>query len=193
MSDDYFGGGHGSIWLQPDGANTAPAYLGCHELGDITAPGGAITRSYCPDPSGPNRWRSALTSQGPPGDVTTSIAALVGPTADFLTTVRCPVPVYVHQSLCGRSDVFLNYDAGTQVQDGRITSETKSNFSQREGTDPATLTAELEGDPPLIQYWKLTVTQQVTDEAEVEATFLVDPNIKEKTQDPCWCSLHLLI
>lgn len=166
MSDDYFGGGHGAIWLQPDGANTAPAYLGCHELGDITAPGGDITRTYCPDPSGPNRWKSAFVAQGPPGGVTTSIAALVGPTADFLTTIVCPVPVYVHQSLCGRTDTFLNYDAGTQVQNGRITSETKSNFSQREGTDPATLTAELEGDPPMIQYWKLAIARQSTEEAE---------------------------
>ena len=164
MSDNYFGGGHGAIWLQPDGANSEPAYLGCHELGDITAPKGDITRSYCRDVSGPNRWRSALTTQGPPGGVTTSIAALVGPTADFLTTVVCPVPVYVHQSMCGRTDVFLNYDAGTQVQGGRITSETKSNFAQREGADPATLTAEIEGDPPMIQYWKLAVVQQDTAE-----------------------------
>ena len=82
---DYFSGDMGTIWVQPDGPNSAPQYLGCHDMGDIAEPGGDVTKRYCPDRRGAGRWTVALTSQGIPADVTSSINAFVG----RYTTAKC--------------------------------------------------------------------------------------------------------
>ena len=171
MSEDYFSGDMGSIWVQPDGPATEPQYLGCHEMGDIAEPGGDITKRYCPDRAGHGRWKVALTSQGVPGDVTASITLYAGSTADYLQLLankaaKCPFPVYVHQSTCGRKDVFLAYEAGTLLQNCRITSRTKSNFAQREGADAAEITFELSADNPQTEYWPLRMSKLTTTEAQ---------------------------
>jgi len=171
MSEDYFSGDMGSIWVQPDGPGTEPQYLGCHDMGDITEPGGDITKRYCPDRAGHGRWKVALTSQGVPADVTASITLYAGSTADYLQLLankaaKCPFPVYVHQSTCGRKDVFLAYEAGTLLQNCRITSRTKTNFAQREGADAAEITFELSADNPQTEYWPLRMSKLTTTEAQ---------------------------
>ena len=171
MSEDYFTGDMGSLWVQPDGPNTEPQYLGCHDLGDITEPGGDITKRYCPDRAGHGRWKVALTSQGVPGDVTYSITTYAGKTADYLQSLankaaKCPFPVYAHQSTCGRKDVFLAYEAGTLLQGSRITSRGKTNIAQREGADAAELTFELSADNPMTEYWPLRMSKLTTLEAQ---------------------------
>ena len=171
MSEDYFDGNMGRIWVQPDGPNSEPFYLGCHDMGDITEPGGDITKRYCPDRNVYGRWTVALTSVGVPGDVTASITTFIGPTADYLQTLankaaRCPFPVYVHQSTCGRPDVFLAYEAGTLLQNCRITSRTKTNMALREGSDAAEMTFELSADNPMTEYWPLRMSRLTTTEAE---------------------------
>jgi len=171
MSQDYFTGDMGSIWVQPDGPNSEPQYLGCHDMGDISEPGGDITKRYCPDPSGHGRWKVAVTSQGVPGDVTASITTYVGKTADYLQklankSAKCPFPVYVHSSTCGRKDTFLAYEAGTLLQNCRITSRTKTNMAQREGADASEQTFELSADNPMTEYWPLRMSRLTTTEAE---------------------------
>ena len=138
MSEEYFSADMGSLWVQTDGPNSEPLYLGCHDIGDIAEPGGTVTKRYCPDRAGHGKWKVALTSQGIPGDVTFSITTYVGKTADYLQTLanksaKCPFPVYVHQSTCGRKDVFMAYEAGTLLQNCRFTNRTKTNMAAREG------------------------------------------------------------
>ena len=171
MSEDYFTGDMGSIWVQPDGPNTEPQYLGCHDMGDITEPGGDITKRYCPDRAGHGRWTVALTSQGVPGDVTASITTYIGSTADYLQTLankaaRCPFPVYVHESTCGRKDAFLAYEAGTLLQNCRITSRVKTNTALREAADASEMTFELSADNPFTEYWPLRMSKLTTTEAQ---------------------------
>ena len=171
MSEDYFTGDMGSLWVQPDGPNTEPQYLGCHDLGDITEPGGDVTKRYCPDPAGHGRWKVALTSQGIPGDVTYSITTYAGKTADYLQVLankaaKCPFPVYVHSSTCGRKDVFLAYEAGTLLQGSRLTSRSKTNMAQREGADASEVTFELSADNPITEYWPLRMSKLTTVEAQ---------------------------
>src|SRR3972149_12276387 len=102
--------GEGALWILPGGPNTAPDFLGCHLLGDVTEPTGDVTLGYCPDPSGPNRFKVKYSFQGVPGVVTTSITTDVQATAAALEDIACPVPLFVMQSQCGRKDVFANYD-----------------------------------------------------------------------------------
>jgi len=50
MADNYLGS-QSSLWIQLNGPNTAPAYLGCHSVGDVDEPQGDKTLLYCPDPA----------------------------------------------------------------------------------------------------------------------------------------------
>jgi photosystem II stability/assembly factor-like uncharacterized protein len=167
MSEDYFSADMGTIWMQPDGPNTAPRYLGCHDMGDIAEPIGDITQRFCPDPAGHGKWNVALTSQAMPGRVTTSITTYVGATQDYLQQLReknCPTGIYVHSSLCGRKDTFLNYDAGTMLRNAKIISRTKTKLAAREGADASEMTFEISADPPLAEYWPLRMTRLTTAE-----------------------------
>ena len=159
---EYFNASQGAIWVQPDGPNTQPYYLGCHDMGDITAPEGDITKRYCPDPSGAGKWTVAMTSQGLPGDVTASITTYVANVQDYLQQLRCPTGIYIHQAECGRKDVFSNYDAGTLLRNARITSRSKTGMAAREGADASEMSFDLSADPPLAEYWALRMSLLTT-------------------------------
>lgn len=133
MSDFYLAG-EGSLWVQPDGANTEPKYLGCHMLAGIDAPKGDVTLYYCPDPAAPNRWKVEGSSQGAQGTVTFDIEMKVGKTADYLEKVKCPVPVYVLMNKCGRKDVFA-FERAFALPSTYITNESLANLVSRTPDD----------------------------------------------------------
>lgn len=162
----YFDASQGSIWIQPDGPNTQPQFLGCHDIADVVQPQGDISQRYCNKRTVKAGWDPVLESQAPPGRVTTSITTYVGKTADWLQKVRCPVPIYIHLSTCGRRDTFLNYDAGNLLYWARITNKTKTNLAKREGSDGTEQTFELSGRPPLAEYWPLRMSRLTTTEAQ---------------------------
>jgi len=53
----HFLAGNGSLWIQPDGPNTQPQFLGCHKLGDVEQAQGDVTLLYCKDPAPPTSSR----------------------------------------------------------------------------------------------------------------------------------------
>lgn len=129
MSDFYLAG-QGAIWVQPDGPNTEPKYLGCHSLLSIDVPKGDVTLYYCPDPSAPNKFKVDGSSQSAPGPVTFDIEMKIGKTADWLEKVKCPVPVYVLMNTCGRKDNFA-FERAYALPATYITSENPTNLSAR--------------------------------------------------------------
>lgn len=170
----------GVVWAQPDGPNTEVLYLGCHDVADIVQPQGDVATRYCPDVAGPGRWVTATRTKGPPGDVTTTITTYVSVLRDYLQDVNCPVPLYIHQAMCGRMDTFNNYDSGSLLYDADITSKTKSNTAMREGSDATEQIFDVSAPPPLSEYVKLQVTRQVTAETE---NFL---DVAIMGNDQCW-------
>ena len=108
--DAYTLAGEGAVWMQPNGPNTAPQYLGCFDVGDIDEPLGDLTLVYCTDPSGPNKWKAVGSYQGEPGAIKTSLKTKMRKTAAFLELQKCPYPLYVNHVSCGRMDVFNNWD-----------------------------------------------------------------------------------
>jgi len=129
MSDFYLAG-EGAIFIQPDGANTKPRYLGCHQLLGIDVPKGDVTLYYCPDPSAPNKFVVENSSQAAPGAVTFDIEMKVGRTADWLEKVKCPVPVHVLMNKCGRKDTFV-FERAYSLPATYITTEAIANLSAR--------------------------------------------------------------
>lgn len=141
--------GNGALWVQPDGPNSQPQYLGCHSLSDITEPMGDVTLVYCPDPAIPNKFKviGSYQSQATDG-VTTSIETDVSSLADYLERINCPVPIFVHKVSNGRKNNFTAYDRSFVLKECRITQRSMTNMvakdpeSQERSTQSFDITAE---------------------------------------------------
>lgn len=138
MSDSTpFVAGQSSIWVQPNGPNTKPEYLGCHEAGDVEEGQGDVTLLYCPDEKKTGAFKVVGSVQAQADAPTFSLMTTIKKTGDWLERIKCAVPIYIHKQSCGRRDVFQNYDRTFAFSQARITSKTMSNLAARtpESTD----------------------------------------------------------
>lgn len=160
MSESYILAGEGAIWIQPNGPNTEPKYLGCHEIGDVDEPIGDIKLMYCPDPSQPNKWQVVGSVQGNPGPIGTSMLTYLKNTIDYMELVRCPVPVYIHHVGCGRMDVFDSFDRTFLLKNTYITGRKLSKLTTRspENQDRAEQGFELKAEE-MLRLFGLKVTK----------------------------------
>lgn len=127
--------GQSSLWIQPDGPNTAPQYLGCHSVGDVTEPKGDETLLYCPDPAASGAFLVKNSFSGEPGAVTATIETDLRKTADYLEDIgKCGLPIYIHKVSSGRRDVFPNFDRTFILNPAKITQLALGNLAAR---DPA--------------------------------------------------------
>jgi len=161
-----FTAGMGALWAQVDGPNTQPVYLGCHQLGDIEEPQGDVELMYCPDPSGPNRFKVVGSVQGAAGSVTTSITTDVTDELDYLERVRCPFPLYVNMVKAGRKDVFTNFDRSFIMMGLRVTSRGLTALAARTPDDNSRSeqSYDLSGEE-LLRFMVLTLSAQTITEA----------------------------
>jgi len=165
----YFDEGMGVVWVQPDGPNTAMHALLCVDLDGVTEPQGDVSLQLCRQAD--RTWATVLQSQGTPSQVTFDIVATKAIQRSWLQRQlerRCPMPVYVQHSTCGRHDVFLNYDAGELMESATITSKAKGNMAKGragEGETPAptTETFSFAAHTPAYEYYPLTITVQECD------------------------------
>lgn len=130
--NEYYEDVQGQIWAQPGGANTECFPLDCHDMDAVDEPQGDVTTSLCLQAD--RTWKTVNRSQGSPGDITFTIETWKPKTQGFLSRQverRCPIPIYIHHSLCGRQDVFNNYDQGKQLQGALITTKGSSNMVKR--------------------------------------------------------------
>jgi photosystem II stability/assembly factor-like uncharacterized protein len=127
--------GQASLWIQPDGPNTEPKYLGCHSVGDLAEPKGDETILYCPDPAQAGRFTPKNSFTGEPGSVTATVETDLRKTADYLEDIgKCGLPVYIHKVSCGRRDVFTNFDRTFILNPAKVTNASLGNLAAR---DPA--------------------------------------------------------
>ncbi len=187
----HFKAGMGALWAQPDGPNTAPAYLGCHQLGDIEVPQGDVELIWCPDASAPNKFKVVGSVQGAAGSVTTSVTTDVTDELDYLEQVKCPFPLYVHMVKAGRKDVFTNFDRTFILTNARITSMGLTGLTARTPDDNARSeqSFDLSGEE-LLRFIALTLSQQTITEANAinDITFCNDQSCRtdeDPAQDVC--------
>lgn len=131
----HYVAGEGALWAQVNGPNTAPVYLGCHQIGDIDEPQGDVELIYCPDPSGPSRFRVVNSLQGAAGAVTTSITTDITDELDYLERAKCSLPIYIHMVKSGLKNVFTNYDRSFVLTNARITSRGLTGLTARTPDD----------------------------------------------------------
>jgi photosystem II stability/assembly factor-like uncharacterized protein len=162
MSEEIFKASQASLWVQPDGPNTEPQYLGCHGVDDISQPLGDVTLFFCPDPRASGRFTPAGSFQGEPGLVTTTITGLLKKTRDYLEQMRCPGTVFVHKVLCDRRDQFKNWDRSIILQTARVTNRTIGGAAARTAADDAESTQGFDlSAVELLDAFMLTGSRQV--------------------------------
>lgn len=114
-----------AIWVQVDGPNTEPVFLGCHDMADIAMPLSEVTSVLCRKPDGKG-WDVVAEMEAPPARATATITALYGSSRDWLERVKCPYTLFLLQSSCGRPNDWGKRERYTILKNTRNTSKTKS-------------------------------------------------------------------
>jgi hypothetical protein len=138
MKGINFLAGESSIWVQDEGPNTTPKYLGCHSVGDIPEPKGDTTKLWCPNPAKTGAFVVKNSFRGEPGAISTTITTDLRKTADYLEDLAangCPFPVFIHKVSCGRRDVFTNFDRSFVLRQVDITSTTLGKLAAKDPAD----------------------------------------------------------
>lgn len=186
-SKNYHLAGEGVLWVQPDGPNTEPKYLGCHTLGDLSEPLGDVTLLYCPDPARPNAWNVVGSFRSAPGPVTTSIETDMNKTADYLEKIKCPASLYIGKVTCGRKNVFTAYDRMFVMERVWITQRSLGNMVAKNPDDQerSTMSFEISAEAMLRIYQLVGSRVSV---AETEAFNSVSSCGYDQCADDCGSS-----
>lgn len=160
MSSRQYGSNEGSIFVQPDGPNTKPLYLGCHDIGDLDEPLGDPALWQCKDPNLVGQWETSRLVVGSPGLVTTSITTDVRKVADYMETLPNNSPIYVNLMPENvKPDVFDSYDRAFAAR-FLATNRKRSNLAMGRATDSgsnerAEQVIDLSGAPPVYTFFDL--------------------------------------
>lgn len=177
--------GDGIAWIQPDGPNTKPVPLGCHDIGDVDQALGDVTIYYCPDLSTVNRWNTVGSYQGAKGPVTTTFETHVADIKDELEKIfGCGSPLYLHKVRSGRRDVFARYARTYIIPTMRITNHTLTSMGSKSPEDqsPSMQSFSVSGDDKHPAF-ELAGQRQETAETEALNT------IWSCNPDQCWDAL----
>lgn len=149
---------NGALWVQPGGPNTKVYYLGCHDLGDISAPQGGLTLLQCFD--GKGGWKTVGSTAEPPAPITTNIGTYLGGQADWLEKLTCPAPFYVLLRDCGKPDLFANRVRALILDVQRLSSINYTGLVNKSEDQPSMVNVDIEAAPPLISTYTVTAVRQ---------------------------------
>lgn len=161
MTDSHpFGSGEGAIFVQPNGPNTKPEYVGCADLGDLDEPLGDGSLWLCKDPSMPDAYVTDRINKGSPGLVSTNITVDARATASYLEELESNTPIYLNLISAGRQDTFNNYDRAF-VTRWIPTNRKRSNLALGRRDAGATperggIAVDVQGAPPLYAFFDLS-------------------------------------
>lgn len=160
----------GEIYIQPDGPNTEPQFLGtCVDLDDISEDrGGIADLIQCFD--GQGGWATLGATYSPPTPITLKLTTWLGVNLDLVERIvaenkNCPTPVYIHKRNCGQAGVFGNWARSFVLNAQRITNTTVMGLAARNEDKVAEQSAELVALPPMVRHAQLVVQRQSTSEA----------------------------
>lgn len=155
---------NGALWILPDGPNTKPQYLPCHDLEDIAETNGSITLIQCIDERG--QFKTIGATVGAPEPTTTTLGTYIGRVADWIETVRCPFALYVMLA-CGKKGVFENWERAMLVSVRAVTGRTRSGLVRISEDVPAMHTFDIEADPGVTDFFRLTSAEQSIDDTAI--------------------------
>ena len=152
----------GGLWVFPEGPNRAPAYIGCTDADDVSAPQGDIELIRCFGPDG--KYQVVGTKSTPPDPITTTLTSLTFRTRSLLERIRCEYGLMFLQRDGGRADLFCNHQRYLILADVRNTEKTYGGLVKREEDAESTRGFSLSAQPPLIDGAEITGKRIATTE-----------------------------
>lgn len=144
---------NGALFALPNGPNTAPVYMGCFDVDDLTENFGGINLLWCIDPDG--AFKVAGDTSDPPDVTTFNMGTYTGKRKEAIEGVDCPFPLYLHIRDCGRADEFANFVRTTIVDVRKLTGRTFTGRVRRaEGVEMLTQ-FEASAAPPFVDAFYL--------------------------------------
>lgn len=176
---DIFKSSQGALWVQPDGPNTKPQFLGCHDLGDITEPGGAIDTLFrCFNPNG-DGWIVKGSTVTPPDPVTTDITVDTSEVRDWLERIKGEFTIFALQRTGGPANLFTNWKRATIVGRARIGQKTSTGLVRREEDIRSEMNFEITALPPAYRAFDIRALRQATSETEsLNAVVFLDGDLE---------------
>ena len=174
----------GALWVQPQGPNTKPVFLGGHGLDEIAQPQGNIEliRSFNPDKA---RFETIGRTVSPPDPVTCTVSTRLKGVRDWLEKLHCPFSLYALQHDCGRADEFSNHVRGTILERCHISNRSEGPVASIEADEVSGYTVDVEADPPTVPVPNLEVKRLDLDTLFVGDPLCVIPNTDPRCYSQC--------
>lgn len=189
MSNEDFVTLNGSDWAgyaQPDGPNTAPIYLSCHDFGDYSESFGDFTLKFRPDPNAAGQYLKTGTFRGEPGLAELSLTPAIRKTQDILSKlIKCAAPIYL-QDVCGRRDIFADWDSQCISLDfAGPTERTISNVGKKNPGDNDESMVEYSFQSPNLYYFYKPFVSRLAGIAEEAGLNAIDVCSTERCTSNC--------
>lgn len=170
---------NGAVFIQPDGPNTQPLYMGCLDLDDIAEPLGDIEIAQCVDPNG--NPQTMGTAVGLPGVVSTKVTTYLQKVLDAFDRIVFPFTLFVHERQAGRADSFTNYVRSSALLDARVTNKARAGLVKRNETAWAETGRDIQAPPPVFDLWPLTAERQSVAETQALNDIAVNMDNRESS------------
>jgi photosystem II stability/assembly factor-like uncharacterized protein len=157
---------NGSLFVQPDGPNTALTWLGCHGLGTVSAPKGTGTLLQCFDEDGV--WETHGETRTPPGMITSQVTIAVKKTMSVLEALensKCKFTLYVNSDPCGRLNNFGGYARGFALPYTSVSQVDDTGAQHHRDDTEYTQLFSMESWPERFRYFNLSPERQATTSA----------------------------
>lgn len=144
----------GAIFVQLDGPNTPLAYIGCADMDELSATGGAINEILrCFNDGG--GWNTLDYTRTPPDPVTTSITIQLEAAEHLLEQAQdCAFPFYVLMRQGGKAGQPTNYQRLFALGDAILGNNGLQNLVMRENEQFSTQSFAISALPPLLRSYK---------------------------------------
>lgn len=145
-----------TVWVAPDGPNTQPFLLSCHDVADIVEPAAGKEIVQCMNDAGTG-WDTVAERITPPGNVTGSLSRLTPPARDYLEKITNPFSLYVIQYSGGRPNQWNLYERVNILRNCRITQKTRSAMVHHTEDGEVSRSFEIIADPGVPEVAPVTV------------------------------------
>lgn len=156
----------GAIFVQTDGPNTQPAFVGCVDMDTLTEPGGAIDtliRCFKQDGTGWNVLGSTVTAADP---VTTTITTFVEGIQNAFERMRTgSATLFIHQRDGGQAGAFANYARSWILGGVRVGEKTGMDLVHHDTDTQSTMGFGISAFPPVYRAFQRNIGRKATSEA----------------------------
>lgn len=162
----------GAIFVQKDGPNTAPVYVGCHDLENFDEPEGGISLYRC---FVDGKYKTLGFSEEPPDPVSVKLGTYSGATRELLEQMQAGA-IYVQLRERGKPNLFTNWKRCLILNVAKRSQKSRSNWAKREEDGAAMTSLTVEALPPVFDLSNFAIQRQTTAETQAlnSIAFLAD-------------------